>query len=83
MIAHGVRRAAERAAAANDEAIGPLVSIHAERAQAGDQRRDPVAFLDAQFRCAADVERAAKRGARRENLQLIDEIRHLIRRDLA
>ena len=45
--------AGRRARAVHDEAIGVLVGVDAERPEAGDQRGDAVALLDAELGGAA------------------------------
>ena len=63
------------------EAVGPLVGVGAHRAQAGDQLRDAIALLDAQLARAGHRHAAAERAERREHGQLVDHLRHFIRRD--
>src|SRR5256885_8286900 len=52
--AAGARWAADR------EAVGPLISLEAERAKAGDQRRDAIAFLHTQLRRAAQDRKSTR-----------------------
>src|SRR4051794_3536471 len=54
VIAAGIGAAAGRPGrsvrgSGDDEAVGALVGVDAERAEAGDQRRDPIALLDPQL----------------------------------
>ena len=67
---------------ADDEAVRALVGRDAERAKSGDERRNAVAFLDAQLGGAADAHLAAVAGQRGNRRQLVDEARHLLRRDV-
>ena len=61
---------------------GALVGVDAERAEPGDQRRDAIAFLDAQLRRAADRHLAAVRRQRGDRRQFVDEAGHFVGRDL-
>ena len=82
VIASCVRDAAGRAPGRGDaEPVRPLVGRQAERPHAIDQRRDSIAFLDAQLGGAADRDLAAVRGERRDGRQLVDEPGHLLGRD--
>ena len=79
MIAGGVGGAARQPATAADvEAVRELVDVAAERAEPRDERRDAVAFLDAQLRGAGHVEIAAVGGQGGERRQLVDEAGDLV-----
>src|SRR5262249_24601463 len=68
-------------AAVDDEAVGQLFCSDAERPEAGDERRDAVALLDAQLVRAGDLQLTAERGPRRQDRQLVDEAWHLVSAD--
>src|SRR5262249_20017019 len=63
------------------KSVGPLLGVDTERAQTGNERRDPVTLLHPQFRGAGDVEPTTERGAGREHWQLVDERGDLRGRD--
>ena len=79
----GVDRAAAQAAgAADDEAVVGGLDVGAEAAQAVDDGRDPVGLLDAQLLRAGDDRLALGEAAeQRDQRQLVDRQRHLVRLD--
>ena len=77
MIAGRVHHATGEPSASPDvKAVGKLVGLCAQGAQPGHQRRNPVAFLDAQFRGAGDAQFAPRRRENRHNRQLVDDGRN-------
>ncbi len=58
-----------------------LVRVDPERAEAGDQRADAVAFFHPQLAGAADGDLAAVGGERGDGGQLVDQAGHFFRRD--
>ena len=81
-VGHAARGGEPAAGRAIDEAVGALVGVDAERAEAGDERRDAVALLDAQLAAPRTVDLAAVRRERRNRRQLVDEAGHFVGRDL-
>ena len=86
MIAARVGDAARRplapVRAGDHESVRTLVGVDAERAEAGDERGDAIAFLDAQLARAANADLAAVRGKRGDGRQLVDQARDFVGRDV-
>jgi hypothetical protein len=82
VIAGGVRDAAGQPAGARDvKTIRKLLRIGPQRAQAGDERRDPVALLDPQLAGTRHRHRSAVGGERGQCRQFVDQPWHLVRLD--
>jgi hypothetical protein len=71
-----------RAIAADRVAVGGFFRVDAQAAEAGYQRRNPIAFLDAQLACATDCDPSSVSGERGNCGQLVDECRHFLRSDV-
>ena len=78
--ARGARGAGHRSG--DHESVSALVGLDAERAEAGDERSNAIALLDAEFARAAHGHLTAVRRERRDGRQLVDQTRHLFRCDV-